>query len=152
MADFRLLPLLELAQRRLDAATAELQQLAARRQEAESKLAQLRGFLHEYRASLEEGLVTGMELDRVRDFHAFLAKIERAIGLQSAEVERARATWESANERWLALRRDEQALSVLRQRHAAAETLREARRDQKRQDEFAARRHWQELPDEPSSR
>ena len=135
---FRLQAVLELAQRRLEAATAQLQRLGAQRQEAQAKLAQLEGFRTEYRSGREQALVQGMEPDRLRDFDAFLAKLDRAIALQAVEVQRAQQAWEAEHARWLELRSREQALGVLAQRHFAAEAVREGRTEQKQQDEFAA--------------
>jgi flagellar FliJ protein len=139
MARFRLQPVLEAAQRHLDAATTELRMLAGRRREAQAKLDQLTGFQAEYRGALRQGLEQGIEADRLRDFRAFLDKLERAIGLQQAEVERCAQAWEAAHQRWLALRARQEALSVLQRRHAAAERMQEARAEQKLQDEFAPR-------------
>ncbi len=139
MARFRLQPVLEAAQRHLDAATTELQLLAARRREAQAKLDQLSGFRAEYGESLRQGLEQGIEADRLRDFHAFLDKLERAIGLQSAEVQRCAQAWEAALRRWLELRARQEALAVLQRRHADAERAQEARAEQKLQDEFALR-------------
>jgi flagellar FliJ protein len=138
-AGFRLQPVLEAAQRHLEAAAAELQKLAARRREADAKLHQLEGFLAEYRASLQHGLAQGIESDRLRDFRAFLGKLEHAIALQSAEALRCRQAWETGHRRWLDLRSRQEALSVLERRHQAAERTREARGEQKQQDELALR-------------
>jgi flagellar FliJ protein len=138
-AGFRLQPVLEVAQRHLDVATTELQKLAARRREADTKLHQLEGFLTEYRASLRQDLAQGIESDRLRDFRAFLDKLEQAIALQGADALRCRRAWEAAHRRWLELRARQEALSVLRRRHLAAERTREARGEQKQQDELALR-------------
>lgn len=140
-AGFRLQPVVEVARRRLDAATTELQKLAARRSEANAKLQQLEGFLAEYRALLRDALTQGVESDRLRDFNVFLAKLEYAIALQSAEVQRCAQAWEEAHRRWLELRSREQALAVLQRRHRSAERQREARDEQKQQDALAVRSH-----------
>lgn len=135
---FPLQPVLALAQRRLEAATAQLQKLGVQRQEAQRKLAQLQGFDAEYRSARAQGLAQGMEPDRLRDFDAFLAKLERAIALQTAELERAAQAWDAEHRHWLELRSREQALGVLAQRHATQQERREARGEQSQQDEFAA--------------
>jgi flagellar FliJ protein len=144
MRRFALQPVLELAQRRLEAATTQLQKLGVQRQEAEAKLGQLQGFQAEYRASRQQGLAQGMEPDRLRDFDAFLAKLERAIELQTGEIERVRQAWEAGHRRWLELRAREQALGVLARRHAAMLARLETRNEQKQQDEFAAAKVRQE--------
>jgi flagellar protein FliJ len=135
---FALQPVLDLEQRRLELATAQLQKLGGQRREAEAKLRQLQSSQAQYRASRQQGLAQGMEPDRLRDFDVFLVKLEHAIALQTAEVERAQQAWETEHRHWLALRAREQALGVLARRHAATLARREARNEQKQQDEFAA--------------
>jgi flagellar protein FliJ len=139
-APFGLQTVLELAARRLDVATAELQKLRARLQQAQDKRDQLQGYRGEYEASLAATLAQGLPADRLRDFQAFLAKLARAIEAQGAEVVRCRQAWEEEHQRWLQLRNREQALQVLRARHEHSESVRDARIEQKQQDEFALRR------------
>ena len=139
MPGFPLQHVLDAAQRHLEAATTELQTLATRRHEAHAELQRLEGIQAEYRASLRQGLAQGMEADRLRDFRAFLDKLERAIALQGAEARRCVQAWEAGHRRWLELRARQEALSVLQRRHRAAERVGEARVEQRQQDEFALR-------------
>jgi flagellar FliJ protein len=139
-AQFRLQAVLDLAGRRLDAATVELQKLRARLQQAQDKLDQLHGYRAEYQTVLGAALAEGLEADRLRDFQAFLAKLVRAIETQAAEVQRCRQAWEEEHQRWLQLRSREQALQVLRTRHERAESQRAGRVEQRQQDEFARKR------------
>ena len=145
-APFRLQTVLDLAARRLDAATGELQKLRARLQQAQNKLEQLQGYRAEYDAAFSAALAEGLHADRLRDFQAFLVKLARAIEAQTAEVQRCRQAWEEEHQHWLRLRSKEQALQVLRVRHEHGESLRDARVEQKQQDEFALKRRR----DEPS--
>jgi flagellar FliJ protein len=149
-SDFALQPLLDLAGRRLEAATAELQRLAALRQQAEDSLAQLQSRQAEYLTGLQRALARGIEPDRLRDYRAFLSRLERAIGLQSEELERRRRAWAEAHARWLELRRRERALAVLEQRHHRAEAVREGRREQRRQDELTVRKAGHEALEDAS--
>ncbi len=149
-APFRLQTVLELAQRRLDVATVELQKLGARAQQAQEKLDQLHGYRAEYQATLAAALAQGLPADRLRDFQAFLAKLERAIDAQGAELARCRQAWQDEHQRWLRLRSREQALQVLRARHERSEAVRDARVEQKQQDEFALR-HGRVERSEPGS-
>ncbi len=137
---FRLEPVLELARRRLEAATGELQQLAQRRADAQSRLDQLQGFLADYREQFRTAMQSGLETGRLQDFRAFLAKLERAVDLQGAEVRRSQEAWSAKHREWLDLRQREQAMDVLKTRHLAAEAVRDGKREQKQQDEFAGRR------------
>jgi flagellar FliJ protein len=131
----------ELAAERLEAATRRLGQLKGEWQAAEDKLAQLRGFQEEYRRRLAEAVASGLDMVRMRDFHAFLSKIELAIRQQQAEVERRRLEWERGQQQWLEERRQLKTFEVLKARHDAQERVREARRAQREQDEHAQRAH-----------
>ncbi len=137
---FRLEPVLELARRRLDSATVELQKLAQRRADAQDRLDQLNRFLADYREQFRVALQAGLDQARHQDFRAFLAKLERAIELQAAEVQRSQDAWAAQHKEWLDLCKREQAMDVLKARHLADEAVRDGKREQKQQDEFAGRR------------
>jgi flagellar FliJ protein len=134
---FRLQVLLDLAQRRLETATRELQRLRTAWSEAQSKLDQLRAYEAEYAAALDTRLVAGMSTHQFNDYCLFLGKLARAIQAQAEEVDRRRRAWEEEHARWLSLRQRQQALGVRAQRHDATELAIEVRREQKEQDEFA---------------
>jgi flagellar FliJ protein len=134
---FRLQLVLDLALQSVAAATTELQRLRAQLNEAQSKLDQLQGYATEYSTALSARLAQGMPAHQLNDYCLFQGKLARAIQAQSEEADRRRHAWDEAHARWLALRQRHQALGVLAQRHAAAEALVEARREQKEQDEFA---------------
>lgn len=137
---FRLRPVLELAQRRLESATTQLQALAVKREEAQVRLDRLKSYLETYRTDYQTAMGSGVDLVRLRDFQAFLAKLERAIEMQTEEVARCQTAWEAEHRNWMALRTKEQAFTVLERRHDAQETLREGRREQKQLDEFSLRK------------
>jgi flagellar FliJ protein len=136
---FRLQILLDLAKDKLDAATIELQRLRQHWSEAQSKFDQLTGYQTEYANGLQEKLSAGIPSHLMTDYRLFLEKLARAIRAQGEEVERRRGAWQRAHEEWLALKQREQALDALLQRHRAAQSLQETRRDQKEQDEFASK-------------
>jgi flagellar FliJ protein len=131
--------LLDLAHQRLEAATAELQRLRGRWQEAQAKHDQLVGYQGEYATALNERLSAGIPSNQLSDFRLFLDKLARAILAQAEEVSRRQHAWEKEHANWLQLREREQALEVLLQRHLAALALKEGKREQKQQDEFALR-------------
>ena len=136
---FRLQVLLEVYQRRLDAATRELQRLRNQWTEAQGKLDQLEGFHSEYSGGLQAKLAQGLPAHQLKDYRAFLDKLSRAIETQNREVENRRMAWEAGHAAWMRLRQREQAIVVLAERHRLTEAASEARRDQKEQDEFALR-------------
>ncbi len=139
MAEFRLQVLLDLAHRRLDAATTELQRLRGNWQSAQDKLEQLKNYESEYAASLEKRLADGIGVPQLNDYRLFLTKLATAIAAQMEEVKRRQKLWETEHVSWLALRQKQQALEVLGERHIAAEAMLETKREQKQQDEFASR-------------
>jgi len=144
---FRLQTLLDLGVHRLDAAALELQKLHVALERAESKLEQLRDIQRKYDAALLASMTRGVEADRLRDFQRFLAKFKLAVEEQAAETQRCQEAWTHQHERWRDLRQRERALDALRTRHARTERLRDQRREQKEQDEFALRTRKENLLD-----
>lgn len=136
---FPLQPLLEHARQHMDAAERNLGLLKQKEDEARQRLAELEGFRQEYHARLANSSAVGMHIQLMRDYHAFLAKIEHAIRHQVAVVEEAHARWESAHRQWLAEWRKVRAYEALAQRHHKRERLRAERLEQRLTDEHAAR-------------
>lgn len=131
-------PLLH-AQHRLEAAERLLRMLARKEVAARQRLEELQGYQAEYRLRLSNAGAAGLSIHALRDYHAFLAKVEVAIAHQTEELARARANWQAGHLQWLAQRRQVQAYEVLAQRHQRREWQREARREQGLTDETAAR-------------
>lgn len=146
---FPLQPLCDLANDRLDAATRRLAQLKQQWQAQEDKLAQLRGFREEYQRRLGESVASGLDMTRMRDFHAFIAKIETAIRQQLIEIERCKTEWEQGQHVWLDERRKLKTYDVLKDRHARAERTRENRIEQREQDEHVRKALDTSHPSQP---
>lgn len=125
-------------QRAEDAARA-LNGHSARLRAAEEKLSQLEGYRDEYRAQLANAMAQGVQAGRLRDYNAFLARLDEAITQQGVDVARARAVWEQALQHWQELDQRGQAMDTLLQQHEAAERALESKQEQKGQDEAAAR-------------
>jgi len=136
---FPLQPLLEHTRHRMDAAERNLRLLKQKEDEARQRLAELEGFRQEYHARLANRTAWGMHIQLMRDYHAFLAKVEQAIRHQATVVEEAHARWENAHRQWLAERQKVKAYETLAQRHHKRETLRAERQEQRLTDEHAAR-------------
>jgi len=137
---FRLQVVLDVAQRRLDASTRELQRLRDQWTEAQGKLDQLGAYRTEYSAHLQARLAVGLSSHQLNDYRVFMGKLAQAIEAQGEELARRRLAWEEEHTRWLRLRQRHEALLVLAQRHRITEAADEARREQKQQNEFALRR------------
>ena len=134
---FPLQSLHDLATDRLDAATRRLALLKQRWQAEEDKLAQLKSFREEYRRRLGETLGSGLDMNRMRDFHVFIGKIETAIAQQHVEIERRKGEWEEGQRAWLDEQRKLKTYDVLKDRHVRAEQARDGRIEQREQDEHA---------------
>lgn len=138
---FHLQPLVELAQERSQAAAQELARLKGLWQEAENKLSQLQNYLREYQDRLHRQSQSGLTALQWRDYQAFMHKLELAIKVQAQEIERCIRAWEAGQTEWQACERELKAYQTLRQRHDEEERKRDARQDQRLQDEFARNQH-----------
>jgi len=136
---FPLQSLLDLAQDHTDSAAKALQLLKAQWNEAQDKLQQLLHYQQEYRERLRQSAGGGLSMALMRDYQAFLAKIELAIGQQSEEVARSKQRWEAGQQAWHAQKRKLGAFDTLAKRHRDGETKRESRQEQREQDEFAGK-------------
>lgn len=136
---FPLQPLLDHSRHRMDAAQRALQVLEQQEQAARRRLDELQGFRQEYRDRLTHSASGGMHIHLMRDFHAFLAKIDAAIRQQTQLVHDTHARWQTAHKQWLDERQKVKAYEVLAQRHHQREVQHAERRDQRLMDEHAAK-------------
>ena len=134
---FPLQPLFDLAQSQLDDSAKILGLLKMQWQQADEKLQQLLSYREDYRIRLHNGVKQGMNATQMRDFQVFLRKLELAIKQQKDEVARCQALWEAGQRDWLEHRRKLKTYDTLSQRHHRTEAVREARLDQREQDEHA---------------
>src|SRR5690606_29946973 len=107
--------------------------------ESESRLTLLRRYRDEYRAKLDNATRTGVSALELSNFRSFLAKLDEAIAQQNADV----AHWQAAVMRgradWQKAERRARSYGVLNERRAEQARGREARVEQKQNDEYAAR-------------
>jgi len=139
---FPLQSLLDHSRHRMEAAERLLRILRRKEEAARQRHEELQGYKRDYQQRLAgETGARGMQIHLLRDFHAFLGKLEVAIRHQENEVAQATAHWLSAHDNWLALRQKVKAYEALADRHRHQEIKREEKRDQRQTDEQAARRH-----------
>jgi flagellar FliJ protein len=127
------------AHQRADDAARALNGHAVRLRAAQEKLDQLEQYRNEYREQRTAAMRTGIQAGRLRDYDAFLSRLDEAIVQQSVEVTRARAVWEQALAHWQELDQRGQAMDTLHTRHELAERAHENKVEQKGQDEAATR-------------
>jgi flagellar FliJ protein len=136
---FPLQTLLDLALVNSDAAAARLCAINGQDREMEQRLQLLLDYRSEYTAHLAEVAKAGMNCVDWRNFHQFIDKIDAAIVQQRDAVAQSKHRVEAGQRQWHAEQRQVKSFDTLFQRHHATEVKREARQEQKEQDEFALR-------------
>ncbi|OIO79313.1 MAG: flagellar export protein FliJ [Hydrogenophilaceae bacterium CG1_02_62_390] len=109
-------------------------------QAAKLKLEELENYRREYQTRLLGDSQAGMDILMLKDFHAFLGKLEQAIHHQANEVEQQHAHWLAAHQSWLELRRKVKSYEVLEQRHIQVEARIQDRLEQRQSDELSNRK------------
>lgn len=137
---FSLQALLDQARHRMEASERLLLMIRHKEEAAKQKLEELNGFRLDYRGRLSGNTQGGMDILLLRDYYAFLAKLEQAIRFQEREVEQQHARWLAAHANWLELRQKVKSYEVLKERHIQAENKRQNIREQRQSDEFAGRK------------
>jgi flagellar FliJ protein len=147
-APFPLKSLLDLTQNRRDEAARRLGELIASEQEGTRKLELLQNYRAEYEARFHEAARNGLTPDAWRNFAAFIGRIDEAIALQAAAVERSRSQTVAGQDVWMEQRNKAKAFDTLQKRHEAGEARKAARVEQRMSDEHSAKRYRDRDPDE----
>lgn len=137
---FALQPILELMQTRADDATRHLATLIAAEQDARSKLQMLQEYRDEYAARFRAAAQNGLGQREWRNYQEFLDRLDEAVGHQRDAVTRQEQQTAAGQNAWQQQRQKLKAFETLSHRHTVSEVARDQKRDQKTQDEFAARR------------
>ena len=140
-AAFPLQVLLDHSRHRMEAAERLLRALKRKEDLAQQRLQELHGFKSEYQARLSGDRAVVMDIILLRDFYAFLTKLDSAIAHQNGEVANAHTHWKVAHDNWLALRQKVKAFEILADRHAKQEIQKQEKREQRLTDETALRKH-----------
>lgn len=135
----RLQPIRHLAEDREQQSAKRFAESQRRLNEAESKLRELRNYLHDYQ--MKGGLPDPRLLE---NRFAFLARLREAERYQTQAVQNARGASEQERQLWLNRRREVQVLDKLGDVYQARARRTEAQRDQKQMDEFALRQRMRE--------
>ncbi|KAB7627178.1 flagellar export protein FliJ [Alkalilimnicola sp. S0819] len=96
----RMQPVAELADKKADDAARALAEQRRRVDEQRNRLEQLQIFRNEYRAQLRSNAELGIDAHRLRDYHAFIARIDGAIRQQESAVERVESQLPQYHGRW----------------------------------------------------
>ncbi|HMM55182.1 MAG TPA: flagellar export protein FliJ [Candidatus Desulfobacillus sp.] len=139
MKTFPLQPLLDLSNARKDDAARRLGQLLASEQEVGKTLALLEQYREEYEGRFREAARNGLTRDEWGNYHTFLDRLDEAIAQQRSLVESSRQRTLDGQKNWLDQRNRAMAFDTLSQRHRASEVRKEAKTEQRAQDEHAAK-------------
>ncbi|MBW7861392.1 MAG: flagellar export protein FliJ [Rhodocyclaceae bacterium] len=140
---FTLQPLLDLTNSRLDRATRELGRLIANEQEGVRKLELLQTYRDEYQARFHDALRDGIGVEALRNYSAFMARIDEAIEIQRAHLDQSQRHTAAGKQVWMAHRNKVKAFDTLHDRHVERERRKDARDEQRLSDEHSANRHRQ---------
>lgn len=131
--------LADLAQDNTDKAARELGRLQGLRTQAEQQLNALTEYRHEYRTRMQAIAAEGMTSGRWHDFSRFLDSLDHAIRQQTGALAKAEADLLAGRANWQQQKRRQNSFDTLITRAEVREQQVTARREQRANDEYAAR-------------
>ncbi|MGO4762586.1 flagellar export protein FliJ [Cupriavidus sp. 2KB_3] len=131
--------LADLAQDNTDKAARELGRLQGLRTQAEQQLLALTEYRHEYRTRMQAIAAEGMTSGRWQDFSRFLDSLDHAIRQQTGALAKAEADLLAGRANWQQQKRRQNSYDTLITRAEVREQQVSARREQRANDEYAAR-------------
>ncbi len=134
---FQLQALLDLAKEGSNAAAARLGVVNGRQRDMQTRLQTLQDYRAEYAERLARMAQDGLDSLGWRNFREFIDKIDVAIEMQLEVLVKASADVESGQRDWRAQQCRLKSFDTLSQRHLMTERRKDARREQKEQDEHA---------------
>ncbi|WP_018411502.1 flagellar export protein FliJ [Methyloversatilis thermotolerans] len=141
MADqFRLQSILDLSVTRMDEAARALATLMANEKDHSRRLDMLEQYRNEYQNQFMEAARSGLTPNQWANYRAFLARIDDAIVMQQRQVERSRDLTQAGQREWLDTRTRVKAFETLSDRHQAQVVRKQARAEQRVNDDRSGRR------------
>lgn len=131
----------DLFRQRRDAALRRFGAARQRQSAAAVSLESVQALGREYRAQLADEAGVGMSAARLKLWHQFLGGITRGEHQQAATVQTFAAHTAAAEQHFHAARVKSEAIATLRERRDVREVVAEGRREQRENDQFAARAH-----------
>ena len=136
---FSLQTVLDLMQIRADDATQSLARLIASERDATNKLDMLQQYRDEYATRFLQAAQNGISPREWHNYQEFLNRLDEAIDAQRRMVAQQAQNTAAGQTHWQQQRTKLKAFDTLSDRHFANENAQELKREQKTQDEFAAR-------------
>lgn len=138
--------LIDLANKEADNAARKLGETQRLREEAAQKLDLLLQYRNDYAQRCQSNLASGISTTHLNNFHVFMHKLDQAIAGQQQVVGEAGRRAEQARIAWTACEQKKMSFVTLSGRADKAQARHESRRDQKQNDEHAARRTQTKSP------
>ena len=135
----RLAPVQQVLGHSEQARARELGEAQRRLAEAEAKLAELRNYHSDYLQAYRKRAEDGTSVTALRDFQAFLARLEQALSQQDSLVSQAREAVQTRRSNWQGAAREVKAVESVVDRWRSVEARAGERREQKESDERAQR-------------
>ncbi len=133
----RLNPVFRLASDKEQAAAKEFGTSQAQWQQKRDRLSELEQYREEYRRKLHEATAAGIDAGTLREYRAFLVRLDKAIDQQTRVVGAASQEVERKRQGWIDHRAHSKSIGNLIDKCRDAESQAEARREQKESDERA---------------
>jgi flagellar FliJ protein len=131
--------LIELTTKQSDEAAKRLGKAVKAGDDAQQKLQLLMQYRDDYAARLRSSAATGLTASGYRNFQMFLDKLDDAIASQQRVVQDSQRRVSNERTAWQSSERKRLSYDTLATRAMNAQLLKQARREQKQTDEFAAR-------------
>jgi flagellar FliJ protein len=131
----RLQPVARIADLRQQDAAAELRKSRETLRRYQDKLAEMRAYREDYLRRFQEQGAGGIRAEAIREFQAFLAKLDTTITQLEGLVEGARRQCDQTRNQWLKKRARSRALDGVLDRYRDRERLEERRREDRETDE-----------------
>ncbi|MEI2418590.1 flagellar export protein FliJ [Orrella sp. JC864] len=131
--------LIDLARERTEQATRRLGQLQGARQNAAQQLNMLQDYRQDYLERLQQAMQAGMPAADCYNYQRFIATLDEAISQQSLALGRADQQLDSGRAQWRDEKRRLDSFDALQTRHARQQARLDARKEQRANDEHAAR-------------
>jgi flagellar FliJ protein len=135
----RMAPVQQVLESSEQARARELGEGQRRLADAEARLAELAAYHGEYQRAFRQRAEDGTSITKLRDFQAFLARLELAVDQQEKIVAAAREAVAAQRRNWQGAARQVKAVESVVDRWRRAEVKEGERREQKETDERAQR-------------
>ena len=134
--------LIELAQKDTEAAAKHLGKAIRAQEETQSKLTMLLQYRDDYDANFQQRAAAGLSASQYGNFLSFLGKLDEAVSGQKKVISDAVKKVEFAKSSWQQCEKKRLSYRTLDERAKSVQLHKEAKREQKQTDEFAARSYF----------